>query len=425
MYIFSYANVSWTHSPPPKGIQTMQYLFSNKIANLKPSAIREILKAPSTPDTISFAAGNPSPESFPIDALAALSDEIFKISPVEALQYSVTDGYMPLRKFISERQKRLFNIGKSTAANDSYDDSTIIVSGGQQGIELACKVFCNEGDAVICENPTFIGALNAFRSNGAQTVGVELENDGINTVQLEKTIKNTPNAKLIYVIPNFQNPSGITTSLEKRKEIYRIAKKYGIMILEDNPYGELRFAGNDVPSIKSFDDDGIVIYCSTFSKILSAGMRVGFVIAPDEVASKMVVSKQTSDVHTNIFFQMLCYKYMTQYDLEAHIKKIQGIYKHKCSLMISALEEYMPDTVKFTRPEGGLFIWCTLPQNISSEKYIQEATARNVRIVPGITFNCDANAPSDSFRLNYSTPSDEHIVKGIKILGELAEELSV
>ena len=402
----------------------MQYSFSNKIANLKPSAIREILKAPSTPDTISFAAGNPSPESFPIKELSLLSDEIFKTSPVEALQYSVTDGYTPLRKFISERQKRLFGIGKSISLGDKYSDSTIIVSGGQQGIELACKVFCNEGDAVICENPTFIGALNAFRSNGASVVGVELEQDGINTEELEKTIQKTPNAKLLYVIPNFQNPSGITTSLEKRKEIYRIAKKYGIMILEDNPYGELRFAGKNIPSIKSFDDEGIVIYCSTFSKILSAGMRVGFVIAPEEVTSKMVVSKQTSDVHTNIFFQMLCYKYMTEYDLEAHIKKIQEIYRHKCSLMISALEEYMPDTVSFTRPCGGLFVWCTLSANISAEEYIKEATAKNVRVVPGTTFNCDTDVPSDSFRLNYSTPSDEHIIKGIKILGDLAKQMS-
>lgn len=403
----------------------MNYNFSKKISDLKPSAIREILKAPSTPDTISFAAGNPAPESFPVEELSKLSDEIFKSSPVSALQYSVTDGYAPLREVISDRQKRLFSIGKSLENGDKYNDNTIIVSGGQQGIELACRVFCNENDTVICENPTFIGALNAFRSNGAKTVGVELLDDGIDIDALERTVKDTPDAKLLYVIPNFQNPAGITTSLEKRKKIYEIAKKYGLMILEDNPYGELRFSGESIPSIKSFDEDGIVIYCSTFSKILSAGMRVGFVIAPEEVTSKMVVVKQTSDVHTNIFFQMLCYKYMTECDLEGHIKEIQDIYRHKCALMLDALDEYMPRSVSYTRPDGGLFIWCTLPGQINAPEYISRAVQRNVRVVPGATFNCDAEMPSQSFRLNYSTPSDSQIVKGVKILSDLAREMGL
>ncbi len=403
----------------------MNYTFSNKISSLKPSAIREILKAPSSPDTISFAAGNPAPESFPVEDMARISASIYEKAPILALQYGVTDGYEPLRREIAKRQKEKFNIGRSVADGDSFDDTTVIVSGGQQGIELACKVFCNEGDAVICENPTFIGALNAFRSNGAVPVGVTLENDGMNIEELEKAIKNTPNAKLIYVIPTFQNPSGITTSYEKRVKIYELAKKYSLMILEDNPYGELRFAGEDIPTIKSMDEDGIVIYCSTFSKILSAGMRVGFVIAPDAVASKMVVSKQTSDVHTNLFFQILCHRYMTECELDGHIKDIQEIYRHKCTLMLDCLDANMPVSVKFTRPEGGLFIWCTLPDRIDAISYIKEATARNVRIVPGATFNCDTNASSQSFRLNFSTPSDEQIVSGVKILADLAREFEI
>ncbi len=400
----------------------MNYTFSNKIANLKPSAIREILKAPASPDTISFAAGNPAPESFPIADMARISNDIYNTEAVAALQYSVTDGYSPLRSLVAKRQKEKYNIGRSIADGDAFDDTAIIVSGGQQGIELACKVFCNEGDAVICENPTFIGALNAFRSNGVTPVGVTLEEDGMNIEELENTIKSTPDAKLIYVIPTFQNPCGITTSYEKRVKIYDLAKKYGLMILEDDPYGELRFAGKNIPTIKSMDSDGIVIYCSTFSKILSAGMRVGFVIAPEAVASKMVVSKQTSDVHTNIFFQMLCYRYMTECDLESHIADIRDIYRHKCSLMLECLEREMPSSVKFTRPEGGLFIWCTLPDGVDAMEFIKEATRRNVRVVPGATFNSDTEAPSQSFRLNYSTPSDEQIVKGARILGELAHE---
>ena len=403
----------------------MKYVFSNKIANLKHSAIREILKAPATPDTISFAAGNPAPESFPVEDMARLSADIYEHDSIAALQYGVTDGYEPLRNIISNRQKDKYNIGRSVALGDRFDDATMIVSGGQQGIELACKVFCNEGDAIICENPTFIGALNAFRSNGVTPVGVTLEGDGMNIEELERAILENSNAKLIYVIPNFQNPSGICTSHEKRKSIYSLAKKYGLLIIEDDPYGELRFAGEHIPTIKSMDDEGIVIYVSTFSKILSAGMRVGYVIAPESVISKMVVSKQTSDVHTNLFFQILCYKYMTECDMDSHIEEIRDIYRHKCNLMLDALSKELPDGIKFTYPEGGLFVWCTLPDNINATEFIKEATERQVRVVPGITFNCDTEMPSQCFRLNYSTPTDKQILEGVKILGELARELGI
>ncbi len=402
----------------------MEYKFSKKIADLKPSAIREILKAPATADTISFAAGNPAPESFPIADMARLSSEIYRDCPTLALQYGITDGYAPLCEAIAARQKLKFGIGKSIPEGDGFDDTTVIVSGGQQGIELACKVFCNEGDAVICENPTFIGALNAFRSNGATPVGVGLDDDGMNTEELERVIKSTPNARLIYIIPTFQNPTGITTSYQKRIKIYELAKKYGLMILEDNPYGELRFGGCDIPTIKSMDTEGIVIYCSSFSKILSAGMRIGFIIAPDEVAAKMVVSKQTSDVHTNLFFQILCHRYMTECDIDSHIEQIRALYRHKCALMLDALEREMPGSVRFTHPEGGLFIWCTLPASIDAMEFIKEASRRGVRVVPGATFDPDTEAKSQSFRLNYSTPSDSEIVEGIKILGELAREFS-
>lgn len=391
----------------------MNYPFSDKIANLKPSAIREILKAPSDAETISFAAGNPAPESFPVEDLARLAADIFRTQSTVALQYGVTEGYAPLREVVAKRQKEVFGIGRSVAAGDFFNDTTIIVSGGQQGIELACKVFCNEGDVVICENPSFIGALNAFRSCGAKTVGVPLCPDGIDTDALEETIRNTPRAKLLYLIPTFQNPAGLTASLEKRIKVYEIAKKYGIMIFEDNPYGELRFAGEEIPTIKSMDTEGLVIYGSTFSKILSAGMRVGFVVAPEEVASKMVVAKQSEDVHTNLFFQMLCYRFITECDLPAHIQKIRDIYRHKCGLMIRGLEAGMPASVSFTRPEGGLFIWVTLPEEVDMNAFLKATIAAKLRVVPGVTFNCDTEAPSHSFRLNYSTPSDQQIVDGI------------
>ena len=400
----------------------MTYQFSDKIAALKPSAIREILKAPKDADTISLAAGNPAPETFPVSDLARFAADIFANDSTTALQYGATDGYEPLRRAVAERQKTVWGIGKSVAEGDSFNDTTIIVSGGNQGIELAAKVFCNEGDTVICENPTFIGGLNAFRSCGYNTVGVPIEEDGMNVEALEATIKATPNAKLLYIIPTFQNPAGITTSLEKRKAIYEVCKKYGLMILEDNPYGELRFDGEEIPTIKSFDTEGLVIYCSSFSKILSAGMRVGFVVAPEEVAAKMVVAKQSEDVHTNQFFQMLCYKFMTECDLDAHIAMIREVYGRKCRLMLECLEKELPSSVAFTRPEGGLFIWVTLPDGVDATAFLKACMAQKLMIVPGATFNCDVTEGSMSFRLNYSTPSDEQIVEGIARLGKVARE---
>lgn len=394
----------------------MEYKFSDKLANLKPSAIREIFKSLSDPEMISFAAGNPSPLSFPVKELSALSAEIFETDSTAALQYSITEGYIPLREDVVKRLDKKFNIKAEL-------DNTIIVSGGQQAIELACKAFCNEGDTVICEDPSFIGGLNAFRSLGAKTVGLRLESDGPDPKELERLLRDNPDAKMIYLIPTFQNPSGITTSLEKRRALYEVAASRGVMIFEDNPYGELRFSGEDISTIKSFDTEGIVIYASTFSKILSSGMRVGYVTAPKEVISKMVVAKQSEDVHTNIFFQMLCHKFIERYDLDAHIAKICDLYREKCALMLRTLDECMPPEVTFTRPEGGLFLWGTLPESVSEKEFVKRAIERKVAVVPGETFNCDTTAPSQSFRLNYSTPSDEDIVKGCRALGETAREM--
>lgn len=400
----------------------MNYQFSDKLAALKPSAIREIFKSLTDPSIISFAAGNPAAESFPVEELARISADIFANNAAFALQYGITDGYTPLREAVAARQKAVFGIGKSVDEGDRFNDTTMIVSGGQQGIELACKALCNEGDVVLCENPSFIGALNAFRSCGARTVGVEMEGDGIDPDALEAAIKANPKVKLLYLIPTFQNPTGITTSVEKRRRIYEIAKKYSLPILEDNPYGELRFAGEEVPTIKQMDTEGLVIYCSSFSKILSAGMRVGFVIAPEEIATKMVVAKQSEDVHTNLFFQMLCHRFMTECDLDGHIAKIRALYRRKCDLMLGELEKHLPAGVTFTRPEGGLFLWCTLPEGVDMPAFVKSAIAKKVAVVPGTTFNCDENAPSRSFRLNYSTPSDEQIKEGVKRLGEAARE---
>ncbi len=394
----------------------MEYKFSDNLASLKPSAIREIFKSLTDPTIISFAAGNPSPLSFPAKDLAEISADIFEKSAGTALQYGITEGFPPLRKAVAERLLTKFHIGREF-------DTTIITSGGNQGLELACRVLCNPGDVVLCENPSFIGALNAFRAIGAKTVGVPLHEDGIDPSELEAALIAHPNTKMIYLIPTFQNPAGTTTSAEKRAAIYEIAKKHGVIILEDNPYGDLRFAGEDILPIKAMDDAGIVIYCSSFSKILSSGMRVGFVCAPDAIVQKMAVGKQCEDVHTNQFFQMLCHRFMTERDLDAHIENIRALYRDKCNLMLSCLDQYMPKAVRYTRPEGGLFIWCTLPDGVDMNAFVKAAIQKKVAVVPGTAFNCDTEAPSQSFRLNYSTPSDDDIRKGIKIIGELAAEM--
>lgn len=383
---------------------------------LKPSAIREIFKALTDPTIISLAAGNPSPESFPVEDLARISSEIFSDSSTTALQYSVTEGYPPLREDVKARLASRFGIGRDF-------DMTIITSGGQQGIELLCKTMCDEGDTVIVEEPSFIGALNAFRSNGAKLVGIPMEDDGIDIGKLEDAMKNNPRAKILYLIPTFQNPSGTCMSLEKRKKVYDLAKKYNIIILEDNPYGELRFAGEEIPTIKSFDEDGYVVYSGSYSKVLSAGMRIGFICSPEAIVQKMVVAKQVEDVHTNIFFQMLCHRYIAECDMDKHVADIRKLYKHKCDLMLSELDKKMPKCVRYTRPEGGLFLWCTLPDNISQPDFVKAAMAKKVAVVPGQTFNSDPNSPSQSFRLNYSTPSDEQIVEGIDRLAETVKSM--
>lgn len=308
----------------------------------------------------------------------------------------------PWRRFSTARRKAIPRCGarwqedsKKSSVSAPTGDETIIVSGGNQGIELTAKVLCNEGDVVVCEEPSFIGALNAFRSNGARPVGVPLENDGIDPDRLDAVLSREPRARFIYLIPTFQNPAGITTSLEKRKRIYEVARRHNVMILEDNPYGELRFAGEDVPTLKSMDTDGRVIYCSSFSKILSAGMRVGYVTAPAPVIAKMVVAKQVEDVHTNIFFQMLCHRYMTECDLEGHIRDIQAIYRHKCGLMLECLERELPASISFTRPEGGLFVWCTLPDGCDMNAFVARALENKVAVVPAVPSSATRTARPD------------------------------
>lgn len=395
----------------------MNYVFSEKVSHLQASAIREILKFTSDPEVISFAAGNPAPEAFPIDKVQEISAKIFAEEPILALQYGITEGYLPLRNLMKERMANAGNFNTDT-------DELIITSGAQQVMELACKSLCNAGDTLICEAPSFIGSLNAFKSYNVNLVGVPLDDDGMDPSALEDALKANPNTKLIYLIPNFQNPTGKTTTLARRKELYALAQKYNTMILEDNPYGDLRFSGEDVPSIKSMDTDERVIYAGSFSKVLAPGIRVGYGIAPKEVIQKMVVCKQVSDVHTNNFGQMLAYRFMTECDFDAHLAKLRAIYKQKAERMMNGMENTFSDKIAFTRPEGGLFLWCTLPEGSDMSGFCKKAVAEyKIALVPGNAFMVSEDDVTYSFRMNYSTPTDADIDKGVEILGGLTKEM--
>ncbi len=393
----------------------MEYIISDRMQPLQGSAIREIFKYAADPSVISLAGGNPDPAMFPNAELADIAAELLRDQPVTALQYGITEGYAPLREAIRERLTRVEGIGRE-------GDDLIVVSGGQQGIELATKCLINEGDVVIVELPSFIGATNAFRSYGAKLVGVPVREDGMDLDALEQVIAENPRAKMIYTIPTFQNPMGVTMSVEKRKKLYQIALAHGLLILEDNPYGELTFDGFKTPTIKSMDTEGIVLYSGSFSKVLAPGLRLGFICANRTITGKMVIAKQVSDVHTAMLPQLLATEYMKRYDLDALIAKMRGNYAHKCHTMLDAMATYFPSDITYTRPGGGLFIWCDLGHGLDTLALSKKAIEQKVVYVPGNTFMVDMTLPCSALRLNYSTMSDDKIVEGVKRLGTVFGE---
>ena len=395
----------------------MNYQFTQAIANLAPSAIREILKYSSVPGMISFAAGNPAPEAFPTEDIERISANILANNAINALQYSVTEGYAPLRDRMKNYMKDKYN---SVAA----DDELIITSGAQQVMDLMTKAFCEKGDTIICEAPSFIGSLNTFRSYGANLVGIPVDNDGMNIEALENALKENKNTKFIYTIPNFQNPTGITMSLEKRKAILELAKKYNVLVLEDNPYGEIRFSGENIPNIKSLDTDGIVVYAGSFSKVLSPGLRVGYALGNKTVIAKLTVCKQTSDVHTPCLSQMITEDFLATCDFEKHLEKLRSIYRHKANLMMDLMDEHFGDKITYNKVQGGLFMWCTLPNHVDMMDFCTRAVKdKKVALVPGSAFLTNETDICHNFRTNYSTPTDEQLINGMQKLGELAREI--
>jgi 2-aminoadipate transaminase len=392
-----------------KGAGKME--FSKRISALKPSAIREILKAPSDPDTVTLAAGNPSPEAFPAAEMAAVAAEIFAGGAAGALQYGISEGYTPLRERTFTRLRERHDIGGD-------GDELIITSGGQQVIELAAKTLLNDGDTVICEDPSFIGALNAFRSYNAKLVGVPCRGAGMDMDLLEQALKDHPEARMIYTIPTFQNPAGEVMPLASRKRLLELSRKYNVLILEDDPYRELRYDGEAVPAVKSLDAEGRVIYAGSFSKIIAPGIRLGFAAAPAALIGKMTAAKQVSDVHSNLFFQVLVEKYMAQYDLDAHIARCRELYRVRRDAMDAALKRHLPEA-KWIVPEGGLFMWVNLPDGTDGTEFCRRAKEKKVMAVPGSAFLCDENGTSDAIRLNFSLPSVAQIETGAARLGEV------
>ena len=394
----------------------MEYSFSDRVQALKPSAIREIFKYAADPEVVSLSAGNPSPEAFPIEEIKEISSRLLEENPIGVLQYSVTEGYPQLRETLKEYMKSHHNVGRD------FDD-ILITTGAQQIMDLATKSLVNEGDVVITEAPSFIGSLNTFRSYNAKLVGVKIDDDGMNMEELEKALQTHKNARFIYTIPNFQNPSGITMSLDKRKKMYELAKKYNVLILEDNPYGDLRYSGEYIPCIKSFDDEGIVLYAGSMSKVISPGIRVAYVIAPKPIFQKMVVCKQGNDVHTNIWSQMVCNELMTKYDFDAHLEKLRNLYRKKAQFMMDLMDKYLvPMGITYAKITGGLFTMCTLPDYVDMQEFCKDAIKNKVCVVPGNAFLTDESEECHTFRVNFSTPTDEQLEKGIKLLAKTAEK---
>ena len=393
----------------------MQYNISDNMSDVKGSIIRELFKLAKDPNMIAFGGGNPSPETFPVDEIAEITAKVLKENPVSVLQYGLSEGYTPLRETMKKHLEKVEGI--------SFENNELlIVSGGQQAADLATKVLVNRGDVILTEDPAFIGCLNTFRSYGAKLVGVPVESDGINVEKLEEALKENENVRFLYTIPSFQNPTGITMSAEKRKKVYELCQKYDVLIFEDNPYGELRFSGESVKPIKALDTDGRVIYSGSFSKVMAPAFRLGFVVFDKELTGRMTVAKQCTDVHSTVLFQHICNEYLTNYDYDGHIAKTREVYRRKCDLMLGEMEKKMHPKVTFKRPEGGLFVMAFLPEGVDSFPFVQEGIKRGVYCVPGVAFSADPSVPSNGFRMNYSTPSDEQIIKGVDILGKLSYE---
>ncbi len=387
--------------------------FSGRMGNIKKSFIREILKAIDKPGMISFAGGLPNPISFPIEDIKNATSKVLDADGENVLQYSTTEGYLPLRKIIAQRYKKRFDINISP-------EEVLITNGSQQALDLMGKVFLDKGDGVVTERPAYLGMIQAMSVFEPKFYEARLNPDGIDTQMLFDILKQY-DPKLFYSVPNFQNPTGITYSGKTRQQTADIITGKRTVLIEDDPYGELRFIGEDEVSFKKLVPENTVTLGS-FSKIVSPGMRLGWVVAPPEIMDKLITVKQASDLHSNYFTQRVVCQYLMDNDIDEHIAKIKALYKSQRDLMVEMIAKHFPNEVHTTKPEGGMFLWATLPEGISSLKVFEKAYEQGVAFVPGNPFfACDEM--NNTFRLNYSNSDKDAIEKGIRKIGRILKEL--
>jgi len=393
-------------------------LYSSSTARAKRSEIRELLKLIARPEVISFAGGLPAPASFPLDKIAEITRQVIKESGPQALQYGPTEGDPKLRGELVK-----------WAAKDGIGvdlEQVLITNGSQQGLDLVGKIFLDVGDPLVVELPSYIGGLQAFNSYQATMYGVMQDDLGMRMDLLEEKLAELKGKgiipKFIYVVPDFQNPSGVTMPTDRRKRLIELAMEYDTIVIEDSPYRELRFEGEQPEPIIKLDKDGRVITLSTFSKIFCPGLRLAWAFGPEELISKMVVAKQSMDLCSPSFNQAIAATFMSQGLLHKQIDIIKELYYKKRQLMLSALEEHMPEGVSWTRPEGGLFLWARLPEHMDAKELFEEAIANNVAYVVGSAFHCDEGG-KNTMRLNFSYPSEEQIPEGVKRLATAIKKM--
>ena len=388
--------------------------IAERMQGVNGSAIRELFKLLGDPEIISFGGGNPAKECFPKEDIEKITDELLRDKSDVLLQYGATEGYLPLRKAYIE--KILPDLGLTAEL-----ENVLALTGSMQGLDLICKVVVNPGDVVLVEEPSFLGALQTFNIAQAKLVPVPLHTDGIHVDELEALVREY-RPVMFYTIPTFQNPTSWVSGIEARKAIARLAAEYDMIVIEDDPYASLRFSGEKLPTIKSFDTTGNVILMSSFSKTISPGMRVALCCGNAELIRKMTIAKQSADTHSPNLNQAIIAEYLNRDLLPEHIAEISKVYAHSASVMIEAMEEYFPDWVEYEKPIGGLFIWCTLPEGWDASELFKKAVARKVAFVPGVSFFTTPGKGNNTFRLNFSAEPEERIRRGIRTLGDLLKE---
>jgi len=392
--------------------------FSTRAREMKASDVRELLKLLQLPDMISFAGGLPNAETFPVEVIRDIVCDVLDENAGKALQYGITEGYAPLRESIAERMRR--------KGMDADQESVLVVSGSQQAIDLMGKVFIDPQDTIVVSKPTYLAALTGFNTFQASYEGIPIDRNNMRMDIFEERIaelsKGPRPPKLVYVLPNFQNPAGVTMPEGNRRRLVELASEYDFVILEDDPYGELRYVGEDIPSLKSMDREGRVVFTSTFSKVLSPGIRTGWVVADKSILKKLIIAKQSTDVCTNVLGQTIAHEYMVRGLMDEQIEKIRKIYGRKLRLMLDGMREFIPDGVEWTEPEGGMFLWAELPDGMESPKLLEEALKKKVAFVSGKAFYPNPADGMNTMRLNFTYPPDDLIREGLRRLGSVIKE---